>query len=282
MNKTTPILIVLLVAATCLAGCIGNTPSGSHHEYEDQQYEDHRYDGVKIGSKITTPEGLVLSTYVDKTQTVNRLITKVENPTNRAIKLYEAGVLYNYVDEDSMDHNEVWRKSNGIVELDYTIKSRYSEEFWCLGVVDNPISVKPYVRTDRGSYADMKGVSLNKYTTWVAYHDPVAAATPKPTVAITFPLTAYFKSTDQRSTPSEITLHANNQMSLVEDGKTIKGTWKLFQCHDPSIWSSQSSCQYHIYYSGARYGTSLVIHRDSQDAKFWYPIGGGSVMGYWK
>ena len=277
MNKTTPTLIVLLVAATCLAGCIGNTPSGSHHEYED-----HRYDGVKIGSKITTPEGLVLSTYVDKTQIVNRLITKVENPTNHAIKLYEAGVIYNYVDEDSMDHNEVWRKSNGIVGLDTTIESRYSEEFWGMLAVKNPISVRPYVRTDRGSYADMKGVSLNKYDTWVAYHDPIAEATPKPTVAITFPLTAYFKSTDQRSTPSEITLHANNQMSLVEDGKTIKGTWKLFQCHDPSIWDSQSSCQYHIYYSGARYGTSLVIHRNSQDAKFWYPHGGGSVIGYWK
>lgn len=164
--KKSIMICILIIGSTCFLGCldkadINPNDAGSHNANVPK---DSRFAGVKIQSELKTPDGLVVKIWVHRSESGTEWIEGlVENPTDSTVHVQRAGILYECVDERSLDKNKVWRVRNDLIYGSTNVRSRYSEDFQCYGLPNGVTEIRPYIKTANGAYPSTAGLNMDPY-----------------------------------------------------------------------------------------------------------------------
>ena len=159
----TTLLIITVIAATALSGCIDNQSSSKISTSSGSKFA-----GMNIQKELKTTEGLVVKLEISSSGASEWLNCIVENPTSKPVEISSAGVLYEYVDPKSMDGRKVWRTYNMMTDMSDTIQPRCKETYFCMPLPDDTTQVFPYVRLKSGrewrEYPSTQGMNSGSFT----------------------------------------------------------------------------------------------------------------------
>lgn len=148
----TTLLIITVIAATALSGCIDNQSSGS------------KFAGMNIQKELKTTEGLVVKLEISGDGNTEWLNCIVENPTSKPVNICRAGILYEYVDPKSMDGRKAWRTFNAMHSIYDTIQPQCKETYTLIFLPDDTTQVFPYAKTQYGEYPSTQGINSGSFT----------------------------------------------------------------------------------------------------------------------
>ena len=160
------LLIITVIVATALSGCIDNQSSSKISTVSSGS----KFTGMNIQKELKTTEGLVVKLEISGDGNTEWLNCIVENPTSKPVEISRAGVLYEYADPKSMDGRKAWRTFNAMCDMSDTIQPRCKETYTHIFLSDDTTQAFPYVKVKgsvRGEwreYPSTQGMNSGSFT----------------------------------------------------------------------------------------------------------------------